>query len=173
MNLGFFISRLGENLQVVEGLVNGLSEAQARWKPSPDRWSILEVVNHLYDEEREDFRVRLDITLHSKGVTWPRIDPQLWVVERRYNERDLIESFQEFVRERERSLAWLRELSDPNWQASYQHSRGLLNAGDILASWLAHDFLHIRQITRLHYEYVQLVAAPFQTDYAGDWPSAG
>ena len=173
MNLGFYISRFDANISVFEGLVRGVSEAQARWKPAPERWSILEVLNHLYDEEREDFRQRLDLTLHRRGETWPRIDPAGWVVERGYNQRDLDESLRNYTREREQSISWLRGLSDPDWQLSYQHTRGSLTAGDLLASWLAHDFLHVRQITRLHYEYVSLVAAPYQTDYAGDWPSAG
>lgn len=173
MNLDFYIARLGDNVQVFEGLLGGVGEAQARWKPAPERWSILEVLNHLYDEEREDFRRRLDFTLHRRGESWPPIDPQGWVAERRYNERDLGQSLLNFTREREQSLSWLRDLSEPDWQSSYEHTRGVLTAGDVLASWLAHDFLHVRQLARLHYEYVSLVAAPYQTAYAGDWPSAG
>jgi len=44
-----------------------------------------------------------------------------------------------------------------------------LSAGDLLASWLAHDFLHLRQLTGLHWEYVSLLAKPYSTDYAGMW----
>ena len=63
MNLEYFVERLSTNRQVFEGLVKGASLEQARWKPSPDKWSIIEVTNHLYDEEREDFRQRLDLVL--------------------------------------------------------------------------------------------------------------
>ena len=44
------------NGDVFKYLYQSVSNEQARWKPGKDRWSILEVINHLFDEEREDFR---------------------------------------------------------------------------------------------------------------------
>jgi DinB family protein len=170
MNLKYFIERLATNRQVFEGLVKGSSLEQARWKPSPDKWSILEVINHLFDEEREDFRQRLDLVLTNPGQVWPRIDPQNWVTTRRYNERDLDISLNDFFTEREKSLSWLSQLSTPNWQNRYEHTDGrVITAGDLLASWLAHDFLHVRQLSRLHWQYVGAIADPYQTTYGGPW----
>ncbi|MCB0058173.1 MAG: DinB family protein, partial [Caldilineaceae bacterium] len=59
------------NAQRIAALVAGVPDEQARWKPDAESWSILEVVNHLLDEEREDFRVRIDYTLHRPGEKWP------------------------------------------------------------------------------------------------------
>lgn len=74
MDLEYFLERLSANREVFQCLVKGVSPALARWKPAPDKWSILEVINHLYDEEREDFRQRLDLVLADPEQTWPRID---------------------------------------------------------------------------------------------------
>ena len=41
------IKRLTRSRQALLEAVEGLTEAQARWKPAPDRWSILEYVEHL------------------------------------------------------------------------------------------------------------------------------
>jgi len=170
MNLEYFIARLATNREVFEGLVKGCSIEQARWKPSPDKWSILEVINHLFDEEREDFRQRLDLLLSNPEQIWPRIDPQNWVTTRRYNDRDLVMSLNNFFTEREKSLSWLSQLATPNWQNRYQHPDGrAISAGDLLASWLAHDFLHVRQLSRLHWQYVGAIANPYQTTYGGPW----
>jgi hypothetical protein len=169
MNIDFFITRFTANLTTIESIVAHVSDEQSRWKPAPEKWSILEVVNHLYDEEREDFRARLDLLLHHPGEPWPPADPSAWPVERKYNERELNESIERWVRERKASLAWLKEQSSADWSASYQHPRGVLRAGDLLASWLAHDFLHIRQLARLQWEYLSHTAAPYETDYAGAW----
>src|SRR4026209_2968670 len=109
LNLSYYIVRLSQTVGVIAGLTNGVSTEQARWKPAADRWSILEVVNHLYDEERDDFRARLDGLLHRPGQPLPSIDPPRWAVERRYNERDLAESLARFLDERQKSLAWLKE----------------------------------------------------------------
>ena len=170
MNLEYFIARLATNRQVFEGLVTGCTIQQARWKPSPDKWSILEVINHLFDEEREDFRQRLDLVLTNPEQAWPRIDPQDWVTTRRYNERDHNKSLNGFLTEREKSVSWLSQLEAPNWQNRYEHPDGrTITAGDLLASWLAHDFLHVRQLSRLHWQYVGALADPYQTTYGGPW----
>lgn len=169
MNLDYFVGRLAEDVKVFESLLSSVGREQARWKPAPEKWSIVEVVNHLYDEEREDFRARLRMLLTRPDQRWPPIDPQRWAVEREYIKRDLGESLRNFLRERADSLAWLRSLDAPDWQVTYEHTQGPFTAGDLLASWLAHDFLHIRQITRLHWEYVSLLAAPHSSAYAGPW----
>jgi len=130
---------------------------------------MLEVINHLYDEEREDFRQRIEIVLADPNRPWPRIDPRTWVNTRGYNDRELDTSLKNFLAERDKSLDWFEQLSSPNWQNSNKGPNGLLTAGDLLASWLAHDFLHIRQLARLHWQYVGTIADPYQTTYAGPW----
>src|ERR1041385_6754671 len=154
MDLQYFIQRFSINKPVFESLLAGVSAEQARWKPTPDKWSMLEVVNHLYDEEREDFRDRLRLTLSDPLQTWPTTNPREWVVSRAYNERDLATSLTNFLHERDVSLDWLKQLSHPSWNNKYTRLSRIVSAGDLLASWLAHDFLHIRQLARLHWQYV-------------------
>ena len=162
--------QLARNAETIRHLMDGIDEQQARWKPTDADWSIVEVINHLYDEEREDFRMRVDYTLHKPDAAWPPIDPVGWVTERRYNERDFVESLQNFLREREQSVAWLVELVAPTWDSAKVHPAGFtLRAGDLLAAWLAHDFLHLRQLVELHYACHAQQALPYQVEYAGDW----
>ena len=169
MNLEYFIDRFSKNRGVFESLIQGVSLEQVRWKPSADKWSMLEVVNHLYDEEREDFRLRVQLVLADPAQPWPPIDPRGWVNTRGYNEREPDASLNNFLAEREKSLTWLGTLSEPNWQNSNEGPNGTLTAGDLLASWLAHDFLHIRQLAQLHWQYVGAIADPYQTAYGGPW----
>jgi hypothetical protein len=164
------VKKLAGQLELFTHHVKDVTPEQARWKPAAKQWSILEVVNHLYDEEREDFRLRFQLTLKDPTQTWPPIDPPRWAVERRYNERDLQESFQNFVVERQKSLEWLRNLGDVKLDNTAKHPGGFeLSAGDLLASWVAHDLLHVRQLTRLHYQYWAEQVKPYQVLYAGDW----
>jgi DinB family protein len=169
MELEYFIERLSRNRVVFEGLIRNIDQEQARWKPSPGKWSIIEVVNHLYDEEREDFRQRLEIVLTDPSRPLPPIDPENWVTMRAYIDRDVDTSLNNFLEEREKSLTWLRGLSSPNWENRHERAAGTLSAGDLLASWLAHDFLHIRQLARLHWQYIGAIAQPYQTSYGGSW----
>jgi hypothetical protein len=169
MNLAYFIERFAQNKAVFAGLLRGVSEDQVRWKPAPGSWSMLEVVNHLYDEEREDFRQRIEIVLSDPNQSWPPIDPRGWVVARAYNDRDPDQSLGNLLAERDKSLDWLGQLGSPNWDNRHEGPNGNLAAGDLLAAWLAHDFLHTRQLARLHWQYVALISEPYQTTYGGPW----
>src|SRR5262249_9754857 len=160
------IARLERSSAAIERLASGVEPEQARWKPSPTDWSLLEVINHLYDEEREDFRLRIEFTLFHPDQDLPPIDPEGWVAERRYNERELAESLAGFLRERQASLTWLRTLGEVDLaqRVRHPHSRGL-QAGDLMASWAAHDMLHIRQLNELHWQYWKSLAAPYHVGY--------
>jgi hypothetical protein len=169
MDIEYLAALMAENAERIRALVRGVSEQQARWRPDADSWSILEVVNHLLDEERRDFRVRLEYTLHRPGEPWPPIDPEGWVTEREYNQKELKASLDRFLAEREASLAWLRELAVPNWEATYETSFGPMTAGDVFAAWVAHDLLHMRQLVELHWAYTTAELEPYRVDYAGTW----
>jgi hypothetical protein len=160
---------MAENAERIHQLVDGISTGEARWRPDPDSWSILEVVNHLHDEEREDFRVRLDIMLHNPDRPWPPIDPQGWVKARKYNERELRGSLESFLAERRASLEWLEGLKSPDWEATVEAPWGSFRAGEMFAAWVAHDLLHMRQLVELHYAHVVRLADPYGTRYAGPW----
>ena len=118
MNLEQMMTALALNSGRLRALADGVSDEQARWKPDADSWSILEVVNHLADEESADFRTRLDTLLHRPDEEPPDIDPQGWVTSRGYNQRDPAESLDRFLNERQRSLEWLRGLEALDWESA-------------------------------------------------------
>ena len=169
MRLDVVRRELAQGAETITSLVAGVSPEEARVRPAPEAWSLLEVLCHLHDEEREDFRPRLDLVLHRPGEAWARIDPAAWVAEREYNARDLARMLQAFLAERERSLAWLGTLSAPDWSREYQAPFGPITAGDLLASWAAHDLLHTRQLLELRRARLLAHTAPHRTQYAGDW----
>jgi hypothetical protein len=155
--------------QAVIALATGLTTEEAQWKPSLESWSVLEVLNHLVDEEIYDFRAHLDHILHTPERPWPKIDPQGWVTQRHYNQQNLDDTLLRFEAEREKSLNWLAELPAPDWNAAVTQSWGTLSAGDMLASWVAHDLLHLRQLVELRYQITKTANQPYQPDYAGKW----
>ena len=170
MDLDLITQRMSQNADAIHGLASGVGEEQARWRPAPEKWSLLEIVSHLADEERDDFRTRLDLLLHDPGKSWPGIDPQGWCAEHGYNDGDLAESLQDFLAERERSIAWLLGLQEPAWDNRYRHPLlGEIEAGSMMTSWLAHDLLHIRQLTKLHFDFFARRNRPYTGLYAGNW----
>jgi hypothetical protein len=161
------IEKLEKNLELFNTLLRDINKNQASWKPDPAKWSVLEVVHHLYDEEREDFRLRLEYTLEDPKKEWIPINPPQWAIDRKYNEQNFNNTTNKFYEEREKSIKWLKSLRSPNWNSTHNHpSIGSIAAGDVLVSWLAHDFLHFRQIMTLNLEYHKINTLPFSTRYA-------
>jgi len=168
MNHQHIIEHLRVNCEVFKNIFQEVQDEQARWKPAEDRWSLLEVINHLYDEEREDFRKRLELVLSDTDAPWPPIDPEGWVIERGYNGRNLKKSLHNFLTEREASLEWLNKLNSPNWQTTHRHPQmGPMSAELLLANWLAHDLFHIRQAAGLQFAYLANLVQPISLSYSG------
>jgi DinB superfamily len=165
-----YIAALEENAPVIAALARAMPSEAVAWRPTPDDWSVLEVVNHLADEEREDFRARLDFSLRQPGGDPPQHDPASWPTARAYNSRDLEESLGRFLAAREESLAWLHGLGSPDWSRAWTHSSGFhRSAGDFLVSWAAHDLLHLRQLVEIQFAYRAMQAVPYSVAYAGPW----
>ena len=159
---------LQNSTEMIRALLSGITQEEARLKPDADSWSLLEVTCHLYDEEREDFREHLDFILHRQKEEWHMIDPQSWVIERRYNEQNFAEMQQNFFAEREKSLGWLKGLASVNWETVYTSPFGSMKAGTMFASWVAHDNLHIRRLVELRRLKTENMTMPYEIEYAGD-----
>ena len=169
MDAGKTISELGRNKRIFGDLLENITPEVYSWKQTQEKWNLLEIVCHLLDEEREDFGARVKSTLEDPKQSLSPIDPQGWVVSRKYIERDYNETLNTFLDERTKSVKRLEELKSPNWENEHVHpTLGPMTAGKFLTNWLAHDYLHIRQIIKLKYDYL---AASVGEDlsYAGNW----
>ena len=170
MILQRMISSLEDTGTAIWSLLAKVNDEDARWKPPSQNWSLLEIACHLVDEEKEDFRQRIELTLADCNQPWPPINPEMWAVDRNYNQQDFAKKVAEFVSERSKSVAWLKGLEEPDWYLAYEHPHlGKIRAGDLLVSWVAHDQLHVRQIAKRKYEMINRDAGSFSFDYAGEW----
>ena len=50
------IRQLSDNAEAMRALVQPVSDEQAQWQPNPQTWSMKKVMEHVYNEERIDFR---------------------------------------------------------------------------------------------------------------------
>ena len=163
------INSLERNKEVFKELLQNMPRQETIWCQAPGKWSLLEIICHLRDEEVEDFRTRVNNVLKDPSLTLPPIDPGGWVKERKYIEQDYSTVLNSFIDERNRSIKWLRSLKDPKWDNCYMHPKlGPMSAKQFLSNWLAHDFLHIRQIIKLRFDYLEFISSE-NLSYAGNW----
>ena len=170
INTEEIIRQLTGNAEAVRALVQTISDEQAQWKPDPESWSMKEVMEHVYNEERIDFRKHLREMLSDPPQPWGE-----WRHEEHISTVSCGQALEGFLVEREASIAWLTALESPDWDAASQAPFGpagdilVLSAGDVLVAWVAHDFLHIRQMNELLYAWNEKQAAPYSVQYAGGW----
>ncbi len=165
----YAVRELALNRELFRQMLTDVPRAEYLWKPRPESWCMLEILCHLHDEEREDFRARVKHVLEGREGPPPSIDPQGWVKARDYLGQDFESMLKMFLEERDKSLAWLGSLEDPSWDNVYVHPKlGAFSARKFLANWLAHDLLHLRQITRLRYDYLAVQSGE-DLGYAGTW----
>ena len=169
INIEKIIQQLTINAEIVRALVEPISEEQANWKPDEETWNMQEVMEHVYNEERIDFRKHLKEMLSDPPLPWGE-----------FRHEELIsvgschQALESFQMERKTSLEWLRSLEAPDWEVESQATFGLeevltFKAGDVLGSWVAHDFLHIRQMNELLYAWNVRQVSPDSDRYAGGW----
>jgi hypothetical protein len=163
------IARLEAFPAVLRAVTAALPTEEARRRPAEGKWSVLEVLGHLIDEETHDFRVRTRSTLEDPERPWPAFDPEGTVAARNWNDgHDARELVERFADERSASVAWLHSLRSPDWKRARKHPRiGNVHAGDLLGAWVAHDVRHLQQIARNLYGCVEALSAPYSVAYAG------
>jgi hypothetical protein len=155
---------------ILDTVVDALAPAAWRARPAPDEWAPVEIVCHLRDEEAEDFGARIRVILEG-GTRFAAIDPEGWATARRYHDADPATALAAFRERRAASLAVLASAAPERLAESGESPSGLRLSGlDVLAAWVAHDGLHLRQLAgTLTREWADRWA-PLQVDYAGPIP---
>ncbi|GAA3559152.1 DinB family protein [Snuella lapsa] len=169
MTINAIINQLEANKLIFKGLLLPKSEEVYIWRPDTKKWCLLEVACHLLDEECEDFKARIKYIFEKPDYEMPSINPEAWVVERDYMSKDYNKVVNAFLQERQKSVVWLREQLNANWEQSIVHPKlGIMSAKLFLSNWLAHDYLHMRQILSLQYKFLNTNSA-HDLNYAGNW----
>ena len=157
------IDQISSIPNVLRALLTGVSDDEARWKPSPARWSILEVLGHLCHVEANSLRYRAQLILSGKDPQFPDYDPGVFEAAGAFERPSLLPALEEFERERVTSLELLRtmtpgDLSKTAWHAAL----GEVTLSNLLNHWALHDLAHLRQI-------VELMRAVKFYEGAGPW----
>ena len=133
----------------LERLVKGVSTAKLRKRPSPDKWSVSEILAHLADAEIVgSFRMRL--ILGAPGTPIAAFDQDSWVVSGHYEKRDPRKSLEQFRMLRETNLALLKSLTPEQWKHYGMHAeRGQETIERIVLMFAGHDINHLLQVERI------------------------
>ena len=130
-------------------LVASASNAQLTHRPSPGKWSTVEILAHLAEDELvSSWRYRQMI--EHDGGTLQGFDQDLWARLGEYQKWDAHEALNMFRLLREANLRMLAALSPEQWERSGNHAeRGKITVRDLARHMAAHDINHLKQIEQL------------------------
>lgn len=143
--------RVLENTPMVLGVfLAGLPEAWSNYQEDTDAWSPRTVLVHYIHNELTNWTPRLRVIL-AKGEN-RRFPPFQQLPDLgEYEGRTIGKLLDEFARLREENLSELRErnLQEADFKLEGDHPMlGVVNLGQLLASWVVHDLNHLGQITK-------------------------
>src|SRR5512133_706359 len=150
---------------ILRGLMTEISEEDARWKPSADRFSIAEVLSHLSHSEGHCYRSRVDRFLSENLPEFEPDDAQMYLEV--YKDADPEEDFGHFEDQRETNIELLRGLpAEAGSRKALHKAAGQITLSQMLHEWALHDLGHVRQIAELVRARKYLAGAgPLGEDY--------
>ena len=132
--------------QLVEALERFPKEMW-RFRPSPDRWSVHEIVVHIADSEANSY-IRCRRFIAEPGNTVMAYDENRWAEALRYHDQSADEAVELFKWLRLRSYQLIKALPEPAWSNTVYHPE---NGSMTLDDWLDVYERHVRE----HVEQMQ------------------
>ncbi len=149
-----------------DGLVNalqGVSDAQAKFKPAPDRWSIEDIIEHLAVAEHGMYRL---ITAHYEPLDSPADrEREKTIAERGRSRAEKLEApervrprgrygslsaaLAQFNANRDRTIQYVESCEDDLRMRVTQHSLGRISCQECLSVLIVHPLRHAEQIREI------------------------
>jgi hypothetical protein len=134
----------------VRALIEGWSEEDLSFKPSPNEFSLRENVLHLRDIDVEGYEVRILRILSERSASFPDLDGARMARERNYNVQPVAPALEDFAASRARSIERLRAASTADFQRIGElEGVRLFTLEGLLEHWIRHDREHLAEMTHL------------------------
>ena len=134
----------------LERLISGVSRKRLTRRPAPGKWSVLEILVHLCDDEIViGWRLRMIIT--RPGVRITSFNQEDWANDFKYRRQNVADSLSLFRYLRKSNLTLLRLVSKQKLKAAHglHEERGKETVSYFIRLTAGHDLNHLFQIRRI------------------------
>ncbi len=138
--------RLANTIPSLRELTAKLGSDGWLYRPSPDEWSVTEIICHLRDVDREIHLPRLHSLIIEKEPFMPGVVSDDWAIERDYQAQDGQTALAALAATRAELLDLLPPAGSPIWQRRGRHTFfGPTSFLELVCLALEHDILHLTQ----------------------------
>jgi hypothetical protein len=148
------------NLEILRGteaklkaVLKEIPRAVVTWTPAPGKWSILEIVGHLRDMEKDAYLARYQRILSEEIPSLPDADGDKLSLENEYRSQKLSGLLREWSRLRRDSLRLLKKVRAADWNRAGIHETAgrLTTGGTDIDRCLEQGFRFIQCATELNF----------------------
>ncbi len=144
------ICRLRQTPHLLDLVLAGVADADAFWKPAPDRFSIVEVIGHLTLADQHAYRARIERIVTEDTPEVPAFDAESLAAKGTFHADTLGGAAARFKEARGEIMQWLAGLPAETAGRAGMHARvGYVTVREMLHEWVYHDLGHIRQMLEL------------------------
>ena len=130
----------------LNGLSRGLDPVAWAHEPTPDDWSLTELVCHMRDTEREIHHMQIKLFREQNEPFIPRPDTSVWASQRDYLHENGKAALKEFNDARRETLALLQNIEKKEWGRKARHAIfGPTNFLEVISFIADHDRMHVQQ----------------------------
>lgn len=146
-----FIQILAGTPARLKAALKGVPKKVLLWTPGPGKWSILEIVAHMRDMERDAYIGRYHRILTEDNPTLPDIDGDLLAQSEDYRGMKLTEVLRDWARLRKECLKLLKSVKGARWERTGTHEfAGPLSMDALLRRQaMGNDEAHLEQIENI------------------------
>ncbi|WP_159884614.1 DinB family protein [Paenibacillus puerhi] len=144
---GHAINEYRGTSDLIKQSIAGLAEEQLEWKPSPDKWSVKEIISHLVDSSLVH-AVRIRKIAAERTPPFLLYEQDAWVSSARANEAALSHILGAFDAILAYNLLWYQRLAPQDWQLTGINNGNEVSLAELFQSFIRHVHIHVAQIER-------------------------
>jgi uncharacterized damage-inducible protein DinB len=139
---------VGETPARLKAALKGVPKKLLLWTPGPGKWSILEIVAHMRDMERDAYLARYRRILAEENPSLPDIDGDICAIRDDYRSLKLPDLLRDWLRLRKECLKLLKSVKGLRWERVGTHeTAGPLTMDAFLRRQaIGNDEAHLAQI---------------------------
>jgi DinB superfamily len=128
--------------------LRGVPKKQLLFTPAPGKWSILEILCHMRDMEREAYLERYTRILAEPEPKLPDVNGDALAIERDYRGQKAADILRDWMRLRRESLRLLKKAKPEQWRrAGIHETMGRVTIDELVARHaVGNDVAHLAQI---------------------------
>lgn len=143
------ITNYANGYQLLLDAIHGLSDEELSFKPTPESWSIKEILVHIADAELVGIH-RMKKVLSEENPLLTGYDQDLWTNRLDYAQLDYQQYLALFKLMRESFIPVLNRLTEKDMLRTGIHTEvGKLTLRDLLRNYVNHINDHLKQIQRV------------------------